>query len=85
MIQMQVRKQDGIDLLRLVAGGLHVGRELAGGGTDALPCPGVDQNQLFASVDQESVERRLHAWCFNCATGEQRADLTLVHALQQLR
>lgn len=85
MIEVQVRQQNRVDLLRLVAGGLHVGRELACGGADALPCAGVDQNQLCAGVDQKGIERRLHARGFNRTACEQRANLALAHALQQLR
>ncbi|MNO02466.1 hypothetical protein D3C81_2228750 [compost metagenome] len=74
--------QDGVHLFRFVAGRLQVGRQLAGGRTDALPCPGVDQDKLFTSVDQKGVEGGLYPRGFNRTTGQQSADLALAHALQ---
>jgi hypothetical protein len=49
---------DFIDLLRLIAGGLEVGHQLAEGRAEQAARAGIDQNQLAAGVDQEAVDRR---------------------------
>lgn len=85
MVQVQVGEQDGVDLLRAITGGLHVRREHAGGGADALAGAGVHQDQLLAGVDQKGVEGGLYPRGLDRAAGQQGADLALGHALEQLR
>ncbi len=70
MIQMQVREQDGIDLFWLITGGFDVRRQLTRRGTDALPRPGIHQDQLFAGVHQKRIEGGLHPRCFNRTTSQ---------------
>ena len=59
MVPVHVRDVDLVDLLRLIAGGLHVRDQIAERRSEQLAGTGVDHDQLCSGVDEERVDRRL--------------------------
>ncbi len=57
VVGMAVRNQDGVDLGRIDTGGLHVGRELAGGRLHLPAGAAVAHDGLAAGLDDDDRER----------------------------